>query len=262
MNYKIGIIGLGNMGGAFYRGLAKIFSVEQLFGYDKDRGKQEELKIKNFTDGVDELVDEVDVVILAIKPQSLAELASELGDTGRGKLVISMLAGVTAEKLQEALGAERVIRCMPNLAIKVGQRVTGWLASAAATDDDKKLARQIFSSFGHQIEVLEEGKLDSITALSGSGPAYYFYLCNILVKEAVKMGFTNEEAQTIAENTFQGAAKLLEQGDLGAGEWVKAVASKGGTTEAALESFARDELDKVVGRALKKAEERSEELSN
>ena len=249
------------MGGAFYHGLQDILVEEQLFGYDKNEIKKRELKIKNFANSVGELVGEVEVIILAVKPQSLAELADELSGKCQDKLVISMLAGVTVEKLQSVLGAERVIRCMPNLPIKVGQGVTGWVASLAVGSEDKKLAQKIFSAFGYQIEVLEEEKLDSITALSGSGPAYYFYLCNILAKEAVKMGFTDAEARAIAENTFQGAAKLLEQGNLSSGEWVQVVASKGGTTEAALKSFTEDKFDEVVKRALERARERSKEFS-
>lgn len=253
MKQKLGIIGLGKMGGAFYQGLAKIFPTEQLYGFDHQK--------ESSVDSVGDLVEAVEVVVLAVKPQSLGDLTGELGDDCQSKLVISMLAGVSLEKLRGALGAERIIRCMPNLSIKVGQGVTGWIASAAATDNDKALARQIFSSFGYQVEVAEEKMLDAITALSGSGPAYYFYLCDILEREAKKMGFNLEEAQAIAENTFQGAAKLLEQGDQGAGEWVEAVASKGGTTEAALESFSKDKLDEVVSRALEKAKKKSEELS-
>jgi len=261
MNKKIGIIGLGNMGGAFYGGLQEILREEQLFGYDRGGSKKQDLGIDNFTSSTKELVGKVDVIILAVKPQSLGELAEELSGKCQDKLVISMLAGVTVERLQNVLGAKRVIRCMPNLAIKVGQGVIGWLAAVAVGTEDKELAKEIFSSFGYQLEVEEEEQLDSITALSGSGPAYYFYLSSILEKEAVKMGFTEEEARAIVENTFQGAAKLLEQGDMSSGELVKAVASKGGTTEAALESFAQDELDEVVARALENAKKRSEELS-
>ncbi|MFH2104725.1 MAG: pyrroline-5-carboxylate reductase [Parcubacteria group bacterium] len=266
MNYKIGIIGLGNMGEAFYQGLEKIFPTEQLWGYDRSKKKEvsrvcQLAGIKNSADSVEELVDQVDVVILAIKPQSLGDLAAELGDACQDKLVISMLAGVLVNKLQSVLGADRIIRCMPNLPIKVGKGVTGWIASAKAADDDRKLARQIFSAFGYQVEVAEEKMLDSITALSGSGPAYYFYLCQILTAQAREMGFNQEEARAIAENTFQGAAELLGQGNRSSGEWVEAVASKGGTTEAALNSFAQDKLDEVVARALTKAKKRSEELN-
>ncbi|NQV13746.1 MAG: pyrroline-5-carboxylate reductase [Parcubacteria group bacterium] len=257
MKQKIGIIGLGNMGGAFYQGLGKIFPAEQLWGYDKNGSD----KVKNFADSARDLVEQVDVVILAIKPQSLGDSAAELKDVCQSKLVISMLAGVPVGKLQKTLGAKRVVRCMPNLPIKVGQGVTGWIASAETTDDDKKLARKIFSAFGYETEVAEEKMLDAITALSGSGPAYYFYLCSVLTAQAQEMGFNEEEARAIAENTFQGAAKLLEGGNLSSEEWVQAVASKGGTTEAALDSFAQDKLDEVIRRALEKAGKRSEELS-
>lgn len=261
MKRKIGIIGLGNMGAAFYHGLEKIFPAEQLFGHDKNDGRAKKLGVDNFIGSVVSLVKKVDVFILAVKPQSLNDLVAELRDTCQGKLIISMLAGMSVDKLRSALGTDRVIRCMPNLPIKVGQGVTGWIASAAATDDDKELARKMFSSFGYQVEVAEEKMLDSITALSGSGPAYYFYLCQILTAEAEKMGFSRAEAHAVAENTFQGAAKLLEQEKKSSEEWVEAVASKGGTTEAALKSFAEDKLDEVVARALEKAREKSKELS-
>ena len=260
MNYKIGILGLGNMGRAFYQGLETILPAEQLFGYDKHGDRKEGLGIDNFAVSAKDMVGKVDVIILAVKPQSLEDLVAELGDSCQGKLIISMLAGVSVDKLQSSLNTDRVIRCMPNLPIKVGRGVTGWIASETAADD-RELARKIFSAFGYQVEVKEEKMLDAITALSGSGPAYYFKLCDILEREAVKMGFSQEESRAIAENTFQGAAELLKEEDLSSKEWVEAVSSKGGTTEAAFKSFSEDKLDEIVSRALGEARKRSEELN-
>ncbi|MBU1177842.1 pyrroline-5-carboxylate reductase [Patescibacteria group bacterium] len=259
MKQKIGIIGLGNMGSAFYQRLETILPAEQLFGYDKSGGSK--LEMKNKVESVQELIDKVEVVILAVKPQSLSDLAVELEGSCQNRLVISMLAGVSVAKLQDALIAERVIRCMPNLPIKVGKGVTGWIASVEATNEDKKLAQKIFSSFGYQVKVSNENMLDVVTALSGSGPAYYFYLCQILTAWAREMGFNEEEARAIAENTFRGAAKLMEPGDMSSEDWVQAVASKGGTTEAALKSFAQDKLDEIVTRGLEEAKKKSKELS-
>ena len=170
------------------------------------------------------------------------------------------MAGVAVEAIQKKLGVQRIIRSMPNLSTKVGEGVTGWISSVDCSDRDKKDAEIIFSACGHQFELEQESQLDALVAISGSGPAYFFYLTQLLKEKAEEFGFTSQQATRLARHTFVGAAQSFMKSDMTSEEWVSAVKSKGGTTEAALESMNDNSFGDIFKKAVNAAKNRSEEV--
>jgi pyrroline-5-carboxylate reductase len=165
------------------------------------------------------------------------------------------------DRIQKNLNLEKVVRVMPNLALQVGAALSGWFASSAVSDEEKDFVKDLLKSFGDEIEVDDENKIDAITALSGSGPAYFYYLAEIIKKAAIKYGFSESQATTIASATFKGSAKLLDKGE-SAADLKQRVTSKGGTTEAALNYMAENDLEDIFLKAIEKARKRAEELKN
>ena len=259
---KIAIIGIGKMGGAFFAGLRNTFAEENLFACDQDQGKLAALGAKNISTDPSKTVNQVEVVILAVKPQSFGTLAQEINTDLTNKLIISIMAGVSTKKLQKSLKTNKVVRSMPNLGTQVDKSITVWFATDEVGDQEKKLVKKIFTSLGTEFEIDEEAKLDAITALSGSGPAYFFHLCELLEEKAKELGFNEEDSRKLAETTFVGSAKLLEENTLSSAEWRKAVTSSGGTTEAALNHMEERGFSEIFKEAVEKAKERSKDLDS
>lgn len=231
---KIAIIGAGKMGTALAAKLRKKFAVQLV-----DRNS----KMKN-----------CDIVILAVKPQDFDRVKINL----KNELLISIMAGIGFKKLAAKTGAKKIVRSMPNLALRAGAGFTGWICKNVK---EKKLIKEIFSMFGEEIKVQKEDDLNAITALSGSGPAYFFYICELLAECAKDFGFTQKDAEKIAANTLIGAAALSKNKSESFAELRKAVTSKGGTTEAALNSFTKNNLSKIIKDGVQKARARSKELN-
>lgn len=256
MDKKISIIGAGNMGGAIYKGLKKILSPEKLYICDRNEEKIETLSPVHGSADLKEAISFADVILLAVKPQSFTELEFKAED----KLILSIMAGVSVKTISDQLKAKKVIRAMPNLPIQVSAGVTGWFASAKVDDEEKEFVSELFSSFGLSIELEKEPMLDVITALSGSGPAYFFYLTELLAEKAVEEGIPEEAAQTIAQQTLLGASELLNTGERSAKAWREAVTSKGGTTEAAINYLQEQKWGERFKEAVEKAKKRSSGL--
>lgn len=244
MNQKIAIIGAGKMGNAMLKALAPHFPETQ--AYDKDTN-------------LSEVLPAADVIIFAVKPQDFENCCKDISVDFSKKLVISIMAGLTIKKIKAQSKATKIVRSMPNLPLQVDAGITAWLATKEVKE--KVLIRKIFSCFGEEIEVKKESDLDKITALSGSGPAYFFYLCEILAEQAQQMGFSKKDSEKIANTTFIGSAKLLDATQKSAKEFREAVTSKGGTTEAALKHLQKEGLSNIFKSAINAAEKRSKELS-
>jgi pyrroline-5-carboxylate reductase len=174
-------------------------------------------------------------VLLAIKPQSLADTCAECAAAGGldGRVLISILAGTTTTKLAASLGSSRVVRAMPNLPAAIGQGATAISLGAGASDADARLAEAIFRGVGPLVVRIDEALMDSFTALAGSGPAYLFYLAEAMIAAGVSMGFTPEQSAAITRATIAGSAALLTQSSDAPEQLRAAVTSKGGTTQAA-----------------------------
>lgn len=242
---KICIIGMGNMGQAIFDALC--CSDFEVVGCDKD-------------DDVAAKVADCDSVLIAVKPQGFDVLVSDI-DLNE-KLVISIMAGVSVEKIQKGLGSMKVVRVMPNLPLKVGAAFSGWYASEDVSEDERASVSAILRSLGSEVEVDKEDDIDKITALSGSGPAYYYYLNRALRIKAVDMGFDEEQARKIADGTFLGAARLFEKNGDSSDELIKKISSKGGTTEVALNHLDETKFDKILGDAVEAAYKRAKELND
>lgn len=230
---KIAIIGGGEMGSAMAAKLKKKFSV-QIVGRDS--------KMKP-----------CEIVILAVKPQDFDSLKLNL----KNELLISIMAGVNLKKLATT-GAKKIVRSMPNLPLRVGAGFTGWVSRNVT---EKKLVKEIFSMFGEEIELKNEDAINAITALSGSGPAYFFYICELMVQQACDFGFSKKDAEKIAVETLIGAAELVRNKSESFADLRASVTSKKGTTEAAINYFMRSNFSKLFRDGIRRAKHRSEQLN-
>lgn len=240
---NICILGNGKMGSAIARALQSSYSVT-LCGKEDDQSQA---------------IAQADMVIFAVKPQDFEDCVIPIKDLLTDKMILSIMAGINMDKLEEKTGSLKIIRSMPNLPLQVGLGVTGWLANPEVENHEE--IDRLMQHFGTSIELEEEDEIDAITALSGSGPAYFFYLCELLQENAEELGFSEEDARDIAEKTFLGAAELLKQNKLSAKEWREAVTSKGGTTHAAIDWLQTMQWDEDFQRAIDAAHLRSKELN-
>lgn len=238
---KICVIGMGNMGSAIFEALKGKFEVS---GCDVN-------------DDVNEKVAGSDAVIIAVKPQNFEGLAASVNV--KLPIIISIMAGVSVKNIQKKLGVRAVVRVMPNLPLKVGAALSGWFCSKEVSDKD--FVREILECFGEEIEVSKESQIDAITALSGSGPAYYYFLNEALKNAALKYGFSEEQARKIVKTTFFGSAKLQEKENLKSCELREKITSKGGTTEAAISKLKDADFEKIIFEAVEAARKRAEELN-
>ena len=264
LDQPIGFIGCGNMGSAIVAGLLakKVVRKSHIVVFDKDRGK---LKSAVHQFGVkaaasdSELVRRSGVIFLAIKPQDLSILGGEIKSfLNRRHTVISILAGTPVAKLKRALRSRAaIVRAMPNLGAQVGESVT---AITSLKPSALRIAESIFSSCGNVIQ-LPERYFDLVTVVSGSGPAYFFLVMELLSKAARKAGLSNKLSDQLAVQTAFGAAKLARLSIHAPAELRKKVTSKKGTTEAALTYFSSKGFEKIFLEGVQRAVKRARELS-
>jgi len=210
-----------------------------------------------------QLVSEARRAMIAVKPQNFAEVAAGFADAVRGEqLLISILAGMSTRRISEAFGGVRVrvVRVMPNLPIRVGAGMAGVYPGEYATAEDLAETRAIFDAGGSTVVVGEEGLLDAVTAVSGSGPAYFYYFVEAMVAGGVACGLTEAEALKLAEQTCLGAARMmLETGEPPA-ELRRKVCSKGGTTQKAIDWMNEKGVGAAIAEAAQASFRRAREL--
>jgi pyrroline-5-carboxylate reductase len=263
MNNKktIAVIGGGNMGGALIGGLAGEYAVTVC---EQDSRKAAFLRRRYGvkSESVTLAMNSCEVIILAVKPQDLASVLAEMKTLVRPRqLVISVAAGITTRYIENVLGeACRVIRVMPNLPVVIGQGFTGITPGKSAGKADVSLARRLFGTVGKTV-VIDEGAIDVVTAVSGSGPAYVFYFMEILQNAAVHLGLPKEMARQMILQTLKGSVGMLDQRQADATELRQRVTSKGGTTAAALSVLNQHKVEKIFYDALMSAKRRASELS-
>lgn len=252
MKGKIAIIGNGNMGQAIAQGLLgkKIVTRNKLILTNSE------------TKNNKEAIKKADVIILAIKPQIAKTVLEEIKDVIEDQLVVSIMAGITIDTIRQALGKEiAVVRVMPNLAAKVVNSMSVWVRSKKVTDAQGELVEAILEAIGTQLELKNENQINAATAISGSGPAYFFYLTELLEKGAVRLGFSQEQARVLAKQTLLGSAELLKTSIYSTEELRHAVTSKSGTTEAAIKAFKKENLEKSFQLGIKAAYNKAKELN-
>lgn len=259
----LGLIGAGNMGTAILEGLLKkkIAAADGIWVCDKISEKADAFaktwKARRAGSNA-EAVKNTEIILLAVKPQDLFEAANEFRQAFRkSQILISILAGTPVEKIRQAAGpAPEIVRAMPNLGAKVGEAVT---AIAGENENALRAAEQIFSGCGKTLR-LEEKYFDLVTAVSGSGPAYFFLFMELLAKEGVENGLGAKEAELLAVQTAVGAALLAQSSGTPPAELRRMVTSKGGTTEAALKVFESGNFSALVKKAIQAAVQRGKEL--
>lgn len=200
-------------------------------------------------------------IMLAVKPQMLGDVASEISSLVRERVVISILAGLPGERIRQSLGGQcRVVRVMPNTPAQVRRGTTAIALTAGATEADAAFADRLFHAVGDVVVRLDETMMDAFTAVAGSGPAYLFYLTEAIERGAIKVGFDAKTARAIAEQTVFGAAELLKADGSPASELRARVTSKKGTTQAATDTFDKLGVMDAIVRGIVAARDRGIEL--
>lgn len=264
---KIAIIGAGNMGLTYAHGFihTQIVKPQQLYFIDRSQRREQETQ-RLTAHGIHTVpgpfLAEMDLIVLAVKPQDFPVLATQLqAYTHADQLVLSIMAGISIANIQKALNTPKIIRAMPNLPAQVGQGMTVFTTTAEVTRPELLSVHNLLNTTGKTLYVDTEIMIDAATAISGSGPGYVFFFMANMMEVARKMGFNDAEAQLLVTQTFLGSVDLLNQEDVACEDWVKRVASKGGTTEAALAAFQAKGLVPALESGLHAAFDRARVLS-
>jgi pyrroline-5-carboxylate reductase len=258
-------IGGGNMADALIGGLLKSgLSANQIRAVEVDGAARRRLSDKYRIGCAAEARGTIrpgEVVVFAVKPQQMKEAARFSGLKDNANLVISIAAGITLASLSRWLGGTtRIIRAMPNTPALIGEGITGLYAPPGFAESDMRQAETILGAVGVTVRIDDEDKINAVTAVSASGPAYVFYFIEAYEEAAKQLGLPDEVARKLALHTFSGAAKLAASSPDPAAVLRARVTSKGGTTEAALASLAADRVKEAIVRAIHAANERGREL--
>ncbi len=263
---KILIVGAGNMGRTYAEGFLHnhLLTKDDLLILEKLPERAEQLRQEGYAQVMYEPQPSIlhaDILMLAVKPQDLPPLLPKLRPFLRpDHLVLSIMAGIQIRTLTEGLGIPKVIRAMPNLPAQIGMGMTGFTAAPEVDKRELFIIQNLINTTGKSIYFEQESQLDAVTAISGSGPAYVFFFMEAMMASARQMGFTASEAELLVEQTFLGAVNLVRGSRFSCAEWIEKVASRGGTTEAALQVFAQTELHQHIGQGTEAARQRAEVL--
>ncbi|MEH6589427.1 MAG: pyrroline-5-carboxylate reductase [Halioglobus sp.] len=265
---RIAFIGAGNMASSIIGGLLESgHPASHISAADPYPGSLEKLQaIAPITVGDDNatVAAGADVIILAVKPQVMAEATASIrGEVqASGAVSISIAAGITIDAMQTRLGSDAaIIRCMPNTPALLGCGASALFANTHTSPTQKTYAQTILSAVGLTSWVDSEAQLDAITALSGSGPAYYFLFMEAMIASGVAMGLDKETATAMTLQTALGAARMAKEGDVDLAELRRRVTSPGGTTERAVEAFEQGDIRGLVDHAMQAALIRAEEMA-
>jgi len=263
---SIAFIGGGNMASAILGGLLRAgrsaadFVVVEPVEAQRQR-LQQAFGVRCLA-GVDASLVGTQLLVWAVKPQLFGEAAAPLQQRAAGALQLSVMAGIRSDAIARLTGSERVVRAMPNTPALIGEGIAGLFARGAVSAADRDLVDAVLAPTGSTLWVEQEADLDAVTALSGSGPAYFFYLVEAMTAAAVEMGLTAEQGRHLALATCGGAAALGLQSEDSPTVLREKVTSKGGTTHAAISSLQADGFAGIVQRAVKAAQVRARELGD
>jgi len=264
---RVGFIGAGNMAQSLIGGLlAQGISASQLFATDPAEPCRKAVAAKGITicESNMELVAAVDVVVVAVKPQVMADVLSPLGESAKRPmpLIISIAAGVNCDSMEKWLQhSAAIVRCMPNTPSLLREGATGLFANANVSEQQKEVAQSLLMAVGLAVWVDQEEQLDAVTAVSGSGPAYFFLMLEHMIAKGLALGLDQHTATQLAQQTALGAAKMSIESDVDLQELRRRVTSPNGTTEAAVNAFNDQDFAKVVDNALQAAYDRSKSLT-
>jgi pyrroline-5-carboxylate reductase len=263
---RLAFIGGGNMAGAIFGGLiaaqgGSAGSITVVEPWDEQRARlaaaHPGLKVLAQADAS---LGQAQLVVWAVKPQSFAEAAAAAARWVGGALQLSVMAGIRSDAIARAAGTERVVRAMPNTPALIGRGIAGLVARAAVNAADRAEVERVLAPTGSLLWFDAESDLDAVTALSGSGPAYAFYLIEAMVEAGVQMGLAAEASRRLAQETLAGAAELAMRSTESPTTLRERVTSKGGTTHAAITVLDAGGVKDTVVRALIAARDRAREL--
>jgi len=265
---KIAILGAGNMGLSFSKSFLKyeLIKPEHLHLIIRNQSKISKIaedfpksKISTFEE-TKEL--DADLIIIAVKPQDFQHVAQSFQFTLKeNQMILSIMAGINIGKIQNLLNHRLVVRAMPNSPTLLGMGITGYTAAEGISFSQLINIERLLNSTGRSVYLEDENLLDGVTALSGSGPAYFYYIIDAMIKAGVEMGIEENLSQLFVKQTMLGAYHLINNSDKSLEELIKDVASKGGTTEAALKTFEDQNFKEILKNGILNAEKRAKELN-
>jgi len=263
---KIVIIGGGNMGKTYAQSFlgSHIIRPYDLTTLERNADKHEELRknnIINIETEPGEFIKEANLIVLAVKPQDASNLYPSIKKfITEEQMILSIMAGVKLQAIEDGLGVKKIIRAMPNLPAQIGMGMTAFTANEEVDKNELIQVQNLLSTTGKSIYFNDEKMIDASTAISGSGPAYIYYFMDAMIKTSIDLGFTESQASLLVWQTFQGSIHLFNKNIYSCEEWINMVRSKGGTTEAALNSFNDSNVHSSIKNGLTAAFERAVEL--
>lgn len=263
---KIAIIGFGNMGQTYANSFMSsgFVGASDILVLNKTKIEEKNsfgIDATNFHTEPNPKIFESDILILAVKPQDFKQLASEIKPfLNPEHVVLSVMAGISIEMMQNELNVAKIVRSMPNIPTQIGEGMTVFCASNVVDRKELFIVQNLINTTGKSIYIEREEMLNAATAVSGSGPAYVFYFMQAMIESAVKLGFSPSESEFLVSQTFSGSVQLQNRSKLLNEDWIQRVASKGGTTEAALSVFNSFEVTEIVIKAIESVNKRAIEL--
>jgi pyrroline-5-carboxylate reductase len=263
---KIAIVGCGNMGMAFARSFLQydLVKKEDLLLIEKNQERSDILRASkegSVVSVINSQVADYELIILSVKPQDFASVQDELRAVIQPQQVIlSIMAGIPMAKIQSVLEHKLVVRAMPNTPAMLGMGITGFTASPEVDAPKLRKVENLINATGRSVYLEDENMIDAVTALSGSGPAYFYYIVKHMIEAGKAMGFDEGMASLLVKQTMLGSYHLMNTAEQSLDNLIKAVASKGGTTEAALKTFEENQLSEGLIKGILAAEKRAKEL--
>jgi len=263
---KVLVIGAGNMGLTYAEGMSKsrLLNKKNIMVLDTSEEKLEELHQMSHFDAFSELKDcvpQADIIFIAVKPFHAENLFKAIKPlVNSEQIIVSIMAGVTIRAIKEFTGLTKIVRAMPNLPAKIGKGLTSFVVSSEVSKIEMLTIESLLNTTGKSIKVSNEKLIDASTGISGSGPAYVFYFMQSMMEAALDMGFSKNDSTVLVSQTFIGAVELFNQSNISPNSWMDMVASKGGTTRAALDSMEDNNVNELIKEAAFAAFNRAIEL--
>ncbi|MEZ0360468.1 MAG: pyrroline-5-carboxylate reductase [Hydrogenobacter sp.] len=257
---RVGIIGYGNMGSSFAKGLKE--KALQVIVYDTNEEKMKRAAEEGFGVAKDLkfLVDESKFVLLAVKPKDAMAVLERLKDTLKDKILVSIVAGLSLNSIEKFIGKKKIVRAMPNINVAVQKGAIAYICSPEVKDQEKEEFKDLFSSCGSLYEIGEE-LIDAFTALAGSGPAFVFKFISALITAGIREGFSYEMSKSIVLDTVLGSCEILKRFEGHPEEWIIKVASPGGTTVEGIKVLEDRAFSGILIECVHKALEKAKKLT-
>ena len=264
-NKNIGLIGVGNMGGAILGGIIKteLFEKDSIYLYDSDFKKTKAFENQGIMTMRDEicLVDTCDIILLCVKPQMFTELCGKISSAVTpDKIIVTIAAGISIEYLKSKLGSDRkIIRVMPNTPLMLESGASAISCDDITSEDEKKIIFEIFKALG-AVEFIDEGKMNEIIAVNGSSPAFFYEIADIMASYAESKGIDYQMALNLVCATMIGSAKMMLESGKSPSSLVEMVCSPGGTTISAMNKLREGKIDKILLDTMESCTQRAYEL--